>query len=244
MCKVKVEGVASREAWWRWVVLLLGSLVEHKQLLLEVEVVRGEEVRSRISPWHGVGVSRWIASPWECACFRPCRFGFCLTCNILRLSLGGKGHFTQICLPLSGDSNAHRDCISTTALLKSLLHPTWSLVRLWAPRRSDDTGDVERKLWLWDRQWGGAGARVGGESCPAALELPRGGGREGGGCQGGEGRLVPRAGGRGGQGAGLGGGHPRDEHLHRSAVTRGRVGSWLLVCQPCTSLPPPDIEMI
>ena len=187
MCKVKVEGVTGREAWWR---LLLGSLVEHKQLLLEVEVVRGEEVRSRIGPWHGVGVSRWIASPWECACFRPCRFGFCLTCNILRLSLGGKGHFAQICLPLSGDSNAHRDCISTTALLKSLLQTTWRLVRLWAPCRSDDTGDVERKLWLWNCQRGG---REWGESCSVALVLPGGGRREGRCCQGGEGRLVPGA---------------------------------------------------
>ena len=82
-----MEGIASREARRSKVVLLLG-LVQHQQLLLEVEVVWGEEVRRRVSPWHGVGVGR-IASPWEAArvSSRPSWLGFCLVHNILCLSL-------------------------------------------------------------------------------------------------------------------------------------------------------------
>ena len=84
--KGKVEGVAGREARGGHVVLL-GCLVQHKQLLLEVEVVWGEEVRRRVSPWHGVGVA-WITSPWEVACVsRSSWLGFCLVHNILYLSL-------------------------------------------------------------------------------------------------------------------------------------------------------------
>jgi len=83
--KGKVEGVAGREARGGHVVLL-GCLVQHKQLLLEVEVVWGEEVGGRVSPWHRVGVG-WIASPWEVACVRPSWLPFCLVHNILCLSL-------------------------------------------------------------------------------------------------------------------------------------------------------------
>lgn len=83
--KGKVEGVASREARRGQVVLLLG-LVQHQQLLLEVEVVWGEEVRRGVSPWHGIGEG-WIASTWEVACVRPSWLPFCLVHNILCLSL-------------------------------------------------------------------------------------------------------------------------------------------------------------